>query len=283
MAGTTATNAGSAPADEQVRGTLITLPSGTKVVKPRSYALPITLGILVFGAFCIWFTGFDPTVLAARGDEFFKILGRMVPPDWSSAGSIVDPLLDTIRMSLLGSFIGTVTAIPFAMIASTTIIHSHIVTVVMRFIFSLIRTLPTIITALVATYIFGLGTLAGTTAIALFTFSYLGKVLYEEIESVDMGPFEAMTALGASPSQAFRYAVLPAIAPSYISNALFCFEGNVRYSAILGYVGAGGLGLILNENLAWREYSTVGMILLELLLTVFVIETTSRAIRRRLE
>lgn len=289
MAGVNQTASAAAPAPEAVTvapakgGTTITLPGGTEVFKPRSYALPIAAGIAVFGAFCVWFTGFDPTVLAERGDEFFVILGRMFPPDWSSAGSIVDPLLDTIRMSLLGSAIGAVAAVPFAMLASTTIVHAKAVTLAMRFVFSLIRTLPTIITALIATYIFGLGTLAGTTAIALFTFSYLGKVLYEEIESVDMGAFEAMTALGASPAQAFRFAVLPAVLPSYMSNALFCFEGNVRYSAILGYVGAGGLGLILNENLAWREYSTVGMILLELLATVFVIETTSRAIRRRLE
>ena len=70
--------------------------------------------------------------------------------------------------------------------------------------------------------------------------------------------------------------------PSYISNGLFCFEGNVRYAAILGYVGAGGLGLILNEKLGWREYSSVGMILVMLFLTVFIIESVSRYCRKKL-
>ena len=65
--------------------------------------------------------------------------------------------------------------------------------------------------------------------------------------------------------------------PSYLSNCLFCFEGNVRYASILGYVGAGGLGLILNEKIGWREYSSVGMILVVLFVTVFIIETISRA------
>ena len=262
--------------------TVIKLASGTEVTKPRSFAAPITIAVLAFSTFCVWFTGFNPATLAARGDEFFEILGRMFPPDLESAGGIVGPLVATIQMSLIGSAIGGVLAVPFAMIASTTIVRVKAVTVAMRFVFSLIRTIPTIISALIATYIFGLGTLAGTTAIALFTFSYLGKVLYEAIESVDMGPYEAMTSMGASTWQAFRFAILPEVLPYYLSNALFCFEGNVRYSAILGYVGAGGLGLILNENLAWREYATVGMILIELLATVFVIENVSRAARKRL-
>lgn len=262
--------------------TVIKLASGTEVTEPRSFAAPITIAVLAFSTFCVWFTGFNPATLAARGDEFFEILGRMFPPDLESAGGIVGPLVATIQMSLIGSAIGGVLAVPFAMIASTTIVRVKAVTVAMRFVFSLIRTIPTIISALIATYIFGLGTLAGTTAIALFTFSYLGKVLYEAIESVDMGPYEAMTSMGASTWQAFRFAILPEVLPYYLSNALFCFEGNVRYSAILGYVGAGGLGLILNENLAWREYATVGMILIELLATVFVIENVSRAARKRL-
>ncbi len=262
--------------------TVVTLASGTKVVKPKSYTIPIAIAVIVFGAFCVWFTGFDPTILASRGDEFFLILGRMIPPDFSAAGGILSPLAATIQMSLIGSAIGTFLAIPFAMLASTTIVRYRIVTVAMRFIFSLIRTIPTIISALIATYIFGLGTLAGTTAIALFTFSYLGKVLYEAIESADMGPFEALEASGASTWQSFRFSILPEVLPYYLSNALFCFEGNVRYSAILGYVGAGGLGLILNENLSWRDYGTVGMIIVELLVAVFIIENISRIARRHL-
>ena len=123
---------------------------------------------------------------------------------------------------------------------------------------------------------------AGTTAIAIFTFAYIGKILYEEIETVDMGPFEAMEAMGATKVRSFISAIVPQVLPSYLSNCLFCFEGNVRYASILGYVGAGGLGLILNEKIGWREYASVGMILLALFVTVFIIETISRAARKRL-
>ena len=66
--------------------------------------------------------------------------------------------------------------------------------------------------------------------------------------------------LGATKGKAFSNAIIPQILPGYIASSLYCFEGNVRYASILGYVGAGGIGIILNENLGWREYSNVGMI-----------------------
>ena len=147
---------------------------------------------------------------------------------------------------------------------------------------SLVRTLPTLVCALIATYIFGLGTMAGTCSIAVFTFAYVGKQLFELIETADMGSFEAMEALGATRTRAFLTAIFPQILPTYLSVSLFCLEGNVRYASILGYVGAGGLGLIMNEKIGWREYDSVGMILIVLFVTVVAIEGISHAIRKRL-
>lgn len=227
-------------------------------------------------------TGFDMSVLVSRIREFFVILGEMIPPEWDYMSQIWQPLFDTIKMSLLGSFIGSILVVPFAMLASTNIIHNRIVVAAMRLLLSIIRTLPTLVSALIATYIFGLGTLAGTTAIAVFTFAYIGKILYEEIETVDMGPFEAMEALGATRVRAFITAVFPQVLPTYLSVSLFCLEGNVRYASILGYVGAGGLGLIMNGKIGWREYSSVGMILIVLFVTVVIIEWFSHAVRKRL-
>ena len=250
--------------------------------QPRSRA-PLAAVILVaMTLLSVEVTGFDMGVLVSRIKEFFVILGDMIPPQWGLYAPDLAALFDTIKMSLLGSFIGSILVVPFAMLASTNIIHSRVVVAAMRLLLSIIRTLPTLVSALIATYIFGLGTLAGTTAIAIFTFAYIGKILYEEIETVDMGPFEAMEAMGATKVRAFISAIVPQVLPSYLSNCLFCFEGNVRYASILGYVGAGGLGLILNEKIGWREYASVGMILLALFVTVFIIETISRAARKRL-
>ena len=261
---------------------VLELPNGKQILKYRSRAPLWVLAVVFLTALSVKVTGFDMGILAARIREFFVILGEMLPPDWGYLSQVWQPLFDTIKMSLLGSAIGSLLVVPFAMLASTNIIRSRLVVSAVRLLLSIIRTLPTLVTALIATYIFGLGTLAGTTAIAIFTFAYIGKILYEEIETVDMGAFEAMEAMGATKARAFVSSIVPQVLPSYLSNCLFCFEGNVRYASILGYVGAGGLGLILNEKIGWREYSSVGMILAVLFVTVFIIETISRAARRRL-
>ena len=190
-----------------------------QVSKPRSRA-PLAAVILVaMTALSVEVTGFDMEVLVSRIKEFFVILGDMIPPEWDYMPQIWQPLFDTIKMSLLGSFIGSILVVPFAMLASTNIIHSRVVVAAMRLLLSIIRTLPTLVSALIATYIFGLGTLAGTTAIAIFTFAYIGKILYEEIETVDMGPFEAMEAMGATKVRAFISAIVPQVLPSYLSTA----------------------------------------------------------------
>lgn len=260
----------------------ITLPNGKSVRQYRSRKPVAAALLLAMAVLSVKITGFSMAVLVSRINQFFVILGQMFPPKWSYMPQIWQPLFDTIKMSLLGSVLGSVLVVPFAMLASTNVIRNRVVISIMRLFLSIVRTLPTLVTALIATYIFGLGTLAGTTAIAVFTFAYIGKILYEEIETVDMGAFEAMEAMGATKVRAFISAIVPQVLPSYLSNCLFCFEGNVRYASILGYVGAGGLGLILNEKIGWREYDSVGMILIALFVTVFVIESISRAARKRL-
>lgn len=261
----------------------MTLPDGKQVKRPRSRMPLAVLVLVMMTLLSVRITGFDLKLLCNRMHEFFVILGQMFSaPAWGYLPQVWQPLLDTVKMSLLGSFIGSVLVVPFAMLASTNVVKSHVIVGTVRLFLSIVRTLPTLVSALIATYVFGLGTLAGTTAIAIFTFAYIGKILYEEIETVDMGAFEAMEAMGATRVQAFLSTIVPQILPPYISNCLFCFEGNVRYASILGYVGAGGLGLILNEKIGWREYDSVGVILIALFVTVFLIESLSRAIRKRL-
>ena len=249
-----------------------------KASRAPFYGLIVIIVIIVSGKL----TGFELSILLNRGYQFFNIIAKMFPPNWSYVSKAFPALMDTIKMSFIGSFIGAVVAVPFAIIASRNIIRSNIVLWLARLVISLLRTIPTIVAALIATYVFGLGTMAGTVAITLFTFTYIAKQLYEIIESVDMGAFEAMESIGSTRIRAFFSAILPQILPSYLSISLYAFEGNVRYASILGYVGAGGLGQIINDNLGWRNYDNVGMILIELFVVVFIIETLSHYLRSRL-
>ena len=145
------------------------LPNGKKAYKKASRAPIYAILILAMCVLSVKITGFDMEVLVDRIGQFFVILGEMFPPKTDYMPKIWGPLFDTIKMSLLGSVVGALLSVPFAMLASTNVCPSKIVVSAMRVMFSLIRTLPTIVIALVATLVFGLGTLAGTVAIAVFS------------------------------------------------------------------------------------------------------------------
>lgn len=260
----------------------ITLPNGHTVMKPRSRMplILIILGLVIWAS--VELTGFDFGVILRRGNQFTVILAQLFQPDWSYFGKVVDPLVDTIKMSVLGSVLGATLALPFAVVASTNINRSGVSVGILRFLLNIIRTLPTLIIAKLAALIFGLGTFAGTAAITVFTFGVVSKMMYESIETIDMGAYEAMESAGGSKYQSFRTACFPQILPTYLSYCLYSLEMNIRAAAILGYVGAGGLGLLINERVGWRDYHGLGMLLLCLFVVVFIIENTSQYLRKKL-
>ena len=249
----------------------------------RRSRMPLILLLLLVAIYLsLKMTGFDMKLIITRFDKLLDLFVKLFHPKWEFFNKVVGPLVDTIKMSILGTVIGCLLALPIAVLASTNICKSPAIVSVLRFILALIRTLPTLVIALVCALVFGLGTFAGTLAISIFTFGIVAKMLYESIETIDMGPFEAMEALGANKFQAFWSACVPQILPVYLSHSLYCFEMNVRASAILGYVGAGGLGITINERIGWRDYNGLGMVLLSLFVVVVAIEFFSEYLRKKL-
>ena len=255
---------------------------GRTVPKPRSRAWLIGLTMLAAVWGSVVLTEFDIGIIFRRGHQFTVILQKIFNPDWGYFDKVIPPLLDTIKMSVIGSAIGSLISLPFAVMASANINKSGSSVAALRVILNIVRTLPTLVIASVCALIFGLGTFAGTVAITVFTFGIVAKMLYESIETIDMGAFEAMEALGASKFQAFWSAVFPQILPTYLSHCLYSFEINIRAASILGYVGAGGLGILINERIGWRDYEGLGTVLIALFVVVLIIENTSQALRRRL-
>ena len=172
--------------------------------------------------------------------------------------------------------------LPFAVAASSNINHNRFLLAFLRLVLSIVRTLPTLVIASISALVFGLGAFAGTVAIVVFTFGVVSKMLYESIETVNMGAFEALESAGANKFRAFWSAVFPQILPTYLSHCLYSFEMNVRAASILGYVGAGGLGILIDERIGWRDYNGLGTVLLTLFLAVFIIEQLSNFLRSRL-
>ena len=268
--------------DKIFKPQVITLANGHSVRRRRSRA-PL---IVVLLALAIWLslkmTGFDMAVVIHKFNKMLDLFSKIFQPNWEFFPKVVSPLIDTIKMSVLGTVIGCVLALPVAILSSSNINRSVPLVSFFRFILALIRTLPTLIIALVCALIFSLGTFSGTVAIAIFTFGIVAKMLFESIETIDMGPFEAMEALGANKFQAFWSACVPQILPVYLSHSLYCFEMNIRASAILGYVGAGGLGITINERIGWRDYNSLGMVLLSLFVVVVAIDFFSEYLRKKL-
>ena len=185
-------------------------------------------------------------------------------------------------MSIVGTIVGSLIGLPLAILASSNINKNKPTLLVCRFILSVLRSIPTLIYAYIFALIFSLGPLAGTVAIAVFTIGIVAKMLYESIETIDMGPYEAMQSFGASTLQSFWSSCMPQILPTYLADCLYCFEINVRASSILGYVGAGGLGILIRERTGLRAYSDLGMILITLFVVVWLIDMINDYLRSKL-
>ena len=137
-----------------------------KEIQPKTSVTPfVIIGLILALIVAGNITGFNFETIMKRGNQFFVILKDMFPPDLNYMKTVVAPLIETVKISVLGSLIGSFIAIPFAMLCSVNINKSKVVLNLVRVIMSITRTLPTLIIALISTYIFGLGTFAGTVAI----------------------------------------------------------------------------------------------------------------------
>lgn len=252
------------------------------VNKPRSRGPLILITLVLIVSASVMATGFNIDIIIKRGYQFTVILAKIFNPDWAYISKVVPPLLDTIKMSVMGSIIGSTLALPIAVMSSSNINPNAFSVGLLRILLNIVRTLPTLVIASICALIFGLGTFAGTVAITLFTFGIVAKMLYESIETIDMGAFEAMEALGANKFQAFWSACFPQILPTYLSQCLYSFEINIRAASILGYVGAGGLGILISERIGWRDYEGLGTVLITLFVVVLIIENISQYLRRKL-
>jgi phosphonate transport system permease protein len=151
-----------------------------------------------------------------------------------------------------------------------------------RGILSIFRTLPVLIYAQLIAIVIGYGTTAGTIATAIFTYTVAVKMLYENIETVNMGAYEALESTGASRLKCMIKAIYPQIKGFFWSTVLYCFEMNIRGAAVLGYVGAGGIGVKLNETIGHMDYEKTGLLVLVLIIVVVIVETISRELRKKL-
>jgi len=260
----------------------ITISNGKVIVPPRPKAPYIIIGLVVLSIYSLRVTEFDLPRLIDRFDQLVPIMGRIFNPEFEYVGEVIGPVLDTIQMSLIGTFLGVFLALPVAFLASGNINKNKLIVTITKVILVFFRTFPILVYAMILVLLFYYGTFAGTVAITIFTFSIISKMLYEHIETIDLGAFEAMQATGSGILKSFITAILPEILPTYYSLSLYSLEINIRYAAVLGYVNAGGIGMLMNDRMSLNQWERLGTILLALFVVVFTIETISKSIRKRL-
>jgi phosphonate transport system permease protein len=232
-----------------------------------------------------WSGTLDPEKVAAvceRGEMQYWYRSDYLADQLAYVKEVRLPLLDTFRMAIIGTFIGSLLAVPAALYSSQNLVRKRWVYLTARTVMNLIRTVPDLALAAILVGAFGTGALSGIMALSIFSFAIIAKLLSESIESIDPGPLEAIQATGGSWLQQIAYGVWPQILPNYMGYVLYVLEVNVRSSTVLGYVGAGGIGQELQTNLTLGKFREVGVVILVMLVIVVAMDGVSNKLRERL-
>jgi len=253
------------------------------------------VGIIL--AMVIWATGIsDFTIerlargLPRIGDYIWLTLPELSIADFAANVAYwfydfprwLNMLLDTFLIALLATVIGGALAVGLSFVASRNLVDSYALYFLIRRTLELARTVPEIVYGLIFVVAFGIGPLAGLLAITIHTVGALGKLFAEVNENVDPTPMESVRACGGGWFTVMRFAVLPQVLPGFIAYALWRLELNIRAAAIIGFVGAGGIGQELYTAISMNYYEDISAMVLMIVLTVTLIDLTSERVRHAL-
>jgi phosphonate transport system permease protein len=191
-------------------------------------------------------------------------------------------MLETVKIALAATIFGAALALPYALVGARNLAAGRWVYGMGRGFLNLVRTVPDLVLATLLAAAFGIGPLPGVLALLVFTFGLVAKLLCDTVETVDPGPLEAITAAGGTRLQRALFAALPQIGPDFVGFSLYALEVNIRAAAVLGLVGAGGIGFILKRDITFFQYSRVGMVIAATFVVVLVIDTLSGWLRSKL-
>lgn len=257
----------------------------TMAVPPRPSRVGATVSAVVVGVIVLAATA----GLNISWDEIGTIPGRVwhylvlmfAEPNWDKLPRALFETWRSISMAWLGAIGCVVISVPLGMLAARGVGPAWL-RYALRSLFAVIRAVPEVIIALVLLTVTGLTPFTGALALGIAGIGTQGKWVYETIESVTEGASEAVRAAGGNTAEVTRWALWPAAAPALMSFALYRFEINIRTSAVLGLVGAGGIGSMLSNYTNYREWDTVGMLLIVVVVITMLFDLISGSIRRRI-
>ncbi len=257
-------------------------PPAPPVIQPVTLALLLGLLALNCASFYSltlrWSELFSPDALRST----LEFLRGFTPPElaWPFLVRIATGTLETLSMSALGTGIALVTGLSLALPASGR--FGSAARSLIRLALNVLRSIPELVWAVILLIAAGLGPFAGTLALALHTTGVLGRLFADALENLPPIPESTLRINGASPMTAFCYAALPQVLPQLMSYTLYRWENNIRAAAILGVVGAGGLGQMLKYHLSLFQMQQAASVLMAMLLMIAVVDSVSFWLRRRL-
>lgn len=214
--------------------------------------------------------------------QLADLFTRMVPPDPTNLPSILEVTWQTINIATIATMIAVLLSLPVAYISAQNTTPNRVCLWIGRFILVSSRSVNTIIWALLFVAIFGPGIIAGIIAIMFRSIGFLGKLLGEAIEEIDHAPIEALEACGASRFKIVLYGIVPQVMPAFFAISILRWDINLRESTVLGLVGAGGIGIILQGAIDTFQWQEVSMVLITILALVITGEVISSALRKKL-
>ena len=223
-----------------------------------------------------------PEFLTDTPTQVADLLVRMWPVDWGFlASTVIGAMVETIHIATLGTITTLAIALPIGVLAARNIVTNPVVRFGAKLFLVASRSVNSLVWALFFVAVFGPGALAGTVAITCRSIGFVGKLLGEALEEAAPGPVEAMTAVGAPWPSVFLKGYWPQVKPAFLSIALLRWDINVRESSVLGLVGAGGIGLVLDSAINVFHWRAVAAILVAILAIVLLAEVAVTAIRKR--
>jgi phosphonate transport system permease protein len=241
---------------------------------------PIFVALVVL-AWLVWDTGADPVAFARGVPWILEFFRRMMPPDLDVLPSALVGAFRTFEIALLGTAVAAVAALPLGFISARNVAAPSLFYPA-RAVLNFLRSIDTLVYALVFVAAVGLGPFPGVLAVIAYTTTSLAKLYSEAIEGIDPGPVDAITATGATMLQILRYGVLPQVLPLFASYVLYRLETNIRAATVLGFVGAGGIGFYLQTYLRMIDYPAASTVLLVTVVMVMVVDYASSRLRARL-
>jgi phosphonate transport system permease protein len=215
-------------------------------------------------------------------EQALDLMQRMWPPRWAYLPVIVRPLIETIHIATLGTLIALVLSIPLAFLSARNTTANGYTWAIGRALLVASRSVNTVIWGLLFVAIFGPGAVAGVCAVAARSVGFLAKLVAEAIEEADRGQIEAIEATGARTAHVYLVGILPQVMPVLIGTTVYRWDINVRESSVLGFVGAGGIGLYLYASINQFAWQQVLVVLAAILVIVLLSEAVSAYVRARI-